>query len=99
MVEKPFTPTSKEAHELIAIAKKHQRLLTVYQSKHVRSYKVAWELLISKKIEDGTSTSSPYPKWSRTTPLVASSNLRHTSIDTGLMLELDGKRDLRQVEG
>ncbi|MCJ1403181.1 hypothetical protein MMC11_006404 [Xylographa trunciseda] len=33
VVEKPFTPTSKEAHELIAIAKKHQRLLTVYQNR------------------------------------------------------------------
>ena len=32
IVEKPFTPTHKEAEELIAIAKKHQRLLTVYQS-------------------------------------------------------------------
>lgn len=32
MVEKPFTPTSHEANELIALAKTHQRLLTVYQS-------------------------------------------------------------------
>lgn len=33
VVEKPFTPTSAEAEELIRIAKKKQRLLTVYQSK------------------------------------------------------------------
>ncbi|MCJ1256781.1 hypothetical protein MMC24_004605 [Lignoscripta atroalba] len=33
IVEKPFTPTHKEAEELIAIAKKHQRLLTVYQNR------------------------------------------------------------------
>ena len=32
VVEKPFTPTSKEAYELIAIAKEEKRLLTVYQS-------------------------------------------------------------------
>jgi len=32
VVEKPFTPTSHEANELIALAKTHQRLLTVYQS-------------------------------------------------------------------
>ena len=32
VVEKPFTPTHEEANELIALAKKHQRLLTVYQS-------------------------------------------------------------------
>lgn len=33
IVEKPFTPTSKEASQLIAIAEKHQRLLTVYQNR------------------------------------------------------------------
>ena len=33
IVEKPFTPTSKEASELIAIAKQHKRLLTVYQNR------------------------------------------------------------------
>ena len=33
VVEKPFTPFSKEASELIAIAKKHDRLLTVYQNR------------------------------------------------------------------
>lgn len=32
MVEKPFTPTFKEASGLIAIAKEEKRLLTVYQS-------------------------------------------------------------------
>lgn len=33
IVEKPFTPSSKDAKELIAIAKKHDRLLTVYQNR------------------------------------------------------------------
>ncbi|CAF9937475.1 MAG: hypothetical protein ALECFALPRED_007263 [Alectoria fallacina] len=33
IIEKPFTPSSKEASELIAIAKKHDRLLTVYQNR------------------------------------------------------------------
>lgn len=33
IVEKPFTPTSKEAGELIAIAKKHDRLISVYQNR------------------------------------------------------------------
>ena len=33
IVEKPFTPSSKEAGELITLAKEHQRLLTVYQNR------------------------------------------------------------------
>ena len=33
IVEKPFTPSSKEANELITIAKQHERLLTVYQNR------------------------------------------------------------------
>ena len=33
IVEKPFTPSSKEASELIAVSKKHDRLLTVYQNR------------------------------------------------------------------
>ncbi|KAG7005234.1 oxidoreductase [Physcia stellaris] len=33
IVEKPFTPTSHEADDLIALAKKHHRLLTVYQNR------------------------------------------------------------------
>jgi len=33
VVEKPFTPTHAEAEELIVLAKKHGRILTVYQSK------------------------------------------------------------------
>ena len=33
IVEKPFTPSSEEASELIAISKKHDRLLTVYQNR------------------------------------------------------------------
>ena len=38
-MEKPFTPTSKEACELIAIAKEEKRLLTVYQSMFVHILK------------------------------------------------------------
>ena len=33
VVEKPFTPTYKEAQELVELAKRQNRLLTVYQSK------------------------------------------------------------------
>ncbi|KAL8787717.1 MAG: hypothetical protein Q9213_002037 [Squamulea squamosa] len=33
LVEKPFVPTSKEADELIALAKKHQKYLTVFQNR------------------------------------------------------------------
>ena len=32
VVEKPFTPTAEEAYELIGLAEKNRRLLTVYQS-------------------------------------------------------------------
>ncbi|KAL9628832.1 MAG: hypothetical protein Q9204_005635 [Flavoplaca sp. TL-2023a] len=32
LVEKPFVPTTQEADQLIALAKKHDRLLTVYQT-------------------------------------------------------------------
>ena len=50
IVEKPFTPSSKEASELIAIAKKHDRLLTVYQNRR-------WDtdfLTLSKLLEQRT---------------------------------------------
>lgn len=30
--EKPFTPTFQEADELVALSKKHNKLLAVYQS-------------------------------------------------------------------
>lgn len=33
VVEKPFTPTSQEARELIRIAKEHRKVLTVYQNR------------------------------------------------------------------
>ena len=33
LVEKPFVPTFGEADELVSIAEKHGKLLTVYQSK------------------------------------------------------------------
>ncbi len=33
IVEKPFTPTSQEADELIVIARKNNRHISVYQSK------------------------------------------------------------------
>ena len=32
VVEKPFTPTSKECDELVELAKKHGKILTVYHS-------------------------------------------------------------------
>lgn len=50
IVEKPFTPSSQEADELIAIAKRHDRLLTVYQNRR-------WDtdfLTLSKLLEQGT---------------------------------------------
>lgn len=34
VVEKPFTPTKKEADELIELAKTQDKLLTVYQSEY-----------------------------------------------------------------
>lgn len=45
VVEKPFTPTHAEAEELIALAKKHGRILTVYQSRrrpsnHYSSFRI-----------------------------------------------------------
>lgn len=49
VVEKPFTPTSKEAYELVDIANKHNRLLTVYQNRR-------WDadfLTLSHCIQDG----------------------------------------------
>ena len=50
IVEKPFTPSSKEAIELIAIAKQHERLLTVYQNRR-------WDsdfLTLSNLLKEGT---------------------------------------------
>lgn len=50
VVEKPFTPTSREAGKLTAIAKKHDRLLTVYQNRR-------WDtdfLTLSKLLKEGT---------------------------------------------
>lgn len=50
IVEKPFMPSSKEASELIAIAKKHDRFLTVYQNRR-------WDtdfLTLSKLLEQRT---------------------------------------------
>jgi len=49
VIEKPFTPTSKEADELTSIAKKHNKLLTVYQNRR-------WDsdfLTLSKLIHSG----------------------------------------------
>lgn len=49
VVEKPFTPSLKEADLLITLAKKQQRLLTVYQNRR-------WDadfLQVSKYIKDG----------------------------------------------
>lgn len=50
VVEKPFVPTSKEADELIAIAKKSGKLLTVYQNRR-------WDsdyLTLSSILNEGT---------------------------------------------
>ena len=50
IIEKPFTPSSKEASELIALANKHSRLLTVYQNRR-------WDtdfLTLSKLLEHRT---------------------------------------------
>ena len=50
IVEKPFTPTLKEAEELISSAKTHDRLLTVYQNRR-------WDadfLTVAKYIENGS---------------------------------------------
>ena len=49
VVEKPFTPTSKEARSLIQLAETNQMLLTVYQNRR-------WDsdfLTLRKAIEDG----------------------------------------------
>ncbi|KAJ5856109.1 dehydrogenase [Penicillium soppii] len=50
VVEKPFTPTYEEAQELVELAKKQNRLLTVYQSRR-------WDadfLTLSKIVRDGS---------------------------------------------
>jgi predicted dehydrogenase len=50
IVEKPFTSTSQEGEELIAVAKKQNRLLTVYQNRR-------WDsdfLTLSKYIKNGS---------------------------------------------
>ena len=50
IVEKPFTPTSQEAQELIDLSKKQDRLLTVYQNRR-------WDsdfLTLSKYIKNGS---------------------------------------------
>jgi predicted dehydrogenase len=49
VVEKPFTATVTEADELIALANKHQRILSVYQNRRYDSdYKT-----VKKIIEEG----------------------------------------------
>ncbi|EXJ66123.1 oxidoreductase [Cladophialophora psammophila CBS 110553] len=50
VVEKPFTPTSAEAQELVDLAKAQNKILTVYQNRR-------WDsdfLTLKKYIEDGT---------------------------------------------
>ncbi|KIW70746.1 hypothetical protein PV04_02987 [Phialophora macrospora] len=50
VVEKPFTPTSAEARELVDLAKSQDRVLTVYQNRR-------WDsdfLTLKKYIDDGT---------------------------------------------
>lgn len=49
LVEKPFTPTSREAHELVKIAKESKVMLTVYQNRRFdRDF-----LTVQKLISDG----------------------------------------------
>ena len=48
VVEKPFTPTSKEADELIALAKKQNKVLSVFQNRRWDS-----DFLTIQKIIDG----------------------------------------------
>ncbi|KAA6411967.1 MAG: NAD binding Rossmann fold protein [Lasallia pustulata] len=48
-VEKPFTHTHQEAEELIAIAKEHQRLITVYQNRRWDSDFLTLSELIKNK--------------------------------------------------
>lgn len=50
LVEKPFTPTSQEARDLVKIAGEEGRMLTVYQN---RRYDADF-LTLKKLIEDGT---------------------------------------------
>ena len=50
IVEKPFTPSSKEASELIAISKKHDRLLTVYQNRRWDSDFLTLSRLLEHKV-------------------------------------------------
>ena len=50
IVEKPFTPSSKEARELIAIAKKQDRLLTVYQNRRWDTDFLTLSKLLEQKI-------------------------------------------------
>lgn len=50
VVEKPFTPTSREADELVSLANQQKKLLTVYQNRR-------WDadfLTLSKCIKDGS---------------------------------------------
>ncbi|KKA21430.1 NAD binding Rossmann fold oxidoreductase [Rasamsonia emersonii CBS 393.64] len=50
VVEKPFTPTHKEADELVALAKKQNKLLAVYQNRR-------WDadfVTLSKLVKNGT---------------------------------------------
>lgn len=61
VVEKPFTPTFAEAEELIAVARRKKRLLTVYQSKAFPTRQlVLHHKLHETKIAGGMRTSSPY---------------------------------------
>ena len=50
IVEKPFTPSSKEARELIVIAKKQDRLLTVYQNRRWDTDFLTLSKLLEQKI-------------------------------------------------
>ncbi|KAL9026558.1 MAG: hypothetical protein Q9196_004789 [Gyalolechia fulgens] len=49
VVEKPFVPTSKEAHDLITLARQNQRLLTVYQNRRWDSDFLTIQQLVTER--------------------------------------------------
>ena len=74
--EKPFTPTFKEADDLVTIAKKQNKLLAVYQSMskmhhftfaiyslHMLFMDKFLTLFATNQIVAGMPTSSPCPNW------------------------------------
>lgn len=84
--EKPFTPTFKEAEELVAIANKQNKLLAVYQStssylSQLSNCNANLRCAPNQTVA-GTPTSSRSPSWSRTALSAASPSLKLTSTAT-----------------